>query len=207
MADEKPQLTASLADDERALHKGRGKMGVAIAVFAIALVGAGVWYVMTASQGEEVRTTLGNVNRLNREHYKSFWGCALQSPMERYTKAGAAELIVKLSKMVTGSEKRYAAYIRTKCMPNLAPYRANLDALPQPAAELQAEVAAIGGRIDTVRSSWTDFIAYLESTDVDPETTPERVQIVAKGWYDYQKTFREFQDKGNKVLGTDLATQ
>lgn len=201
MADDKPQMTASLADDERALHKGRGKMGAAIAVFAILLLGAVGWGVMTAGQGEDVRQTLASVNRLNREHYKVFWGCALQSPMERYKKA--EDLIVKLSKMATGSEKRYAAYIRTKCMPNLAPYRANLDALPQPAAELQAEVAAIGSRIDTVRSSWTDFVAYLESTEIDPETTPERAQIVAKGWYDYAVSLGEFQKKGNKILGTD----
>lgn len=205
MADEKPQQavpgTSSFADDEKALHKGRGKM-VVFSLVAVAIVlGALGWFVMQDNAGQEVRETMGGVNRLNRDHYKAFWGCALQSPMERYTKA--EDLIAKLSKMATGSEKRYAAYIRTKCMPNLQPYRANLDALPKPAEELRADVEAIGTRIDTVRSSWTDFVTYLESPDTDAETTPERAQIVAKGWYDYAVSLRQFQDKGKKLLGAD----
>lgn len=204
MADDKPQQpvpTTTFADDEKALHKGRGRMVVFNTSALILILGAIAWFVMKDTAGQEVRSTLGGVNRLHRDHYKAFWGCALQSPVERYTKA--EDLIAKLSKMATGSEKRYAAYIRNKCMPNLQPYRANLDALPKGAAELQAELDALGPRIDTVRSSWTDFIAYLESPDVDPETTPERVQIVAKGWYDYAVSLRKFQDKGKALLGAD----
>lgn len=205
MADDKPQQpvpgSTSLADDEKALHKGRGKMVAFNTAALILILGAIAWFVMKDTAGQEVKETLGGVNRLHRDHYKAFWGCALQSPVERYTKA--EDLIAKLSKMATGSEKRYAAYIRNKCMPNLQPYRANLDALPKPAEQLRAEVDAIGGRIDTVRSSWTDFVTYLESPDVDAETTPERVQIVAKGWYDYAVALRKFQDKGKKLLGAD----
>lgn len=204
MADEQPQApvgSTSLADDEKALHKGRGKMVVVNTVALLALLAAGAWYVMTSSKGEEVRTTLGSVNKLNRDHYKAFWGCALQSPVERYQKA--EDLIAKMSKMATGSEKRYAAYIRNKCMPNLQPYRVNLDALPPAPEDLSADVDALGQRIDQVRSSWTDFIGYLESTEVDAETTPERVQVVAKGWYDYAVTLRKLQDRGKKMIGAD----
>lgn len=205
MADDKPQQpvpgTTSLAEDEKALHKGRGKMVAFNTAALVLILGAIGWYAVTSTAGQEVKDTLKGVNRLHREHYKAFWGCALQSPVERYTKA--EDLIAKLSKMATGSEKRYAAYIRNKCMPNLQPYRANLDALPKPADELRADVDAIGARIDTVRSSWTDFVSYLESTEIDTETTPERAQLVAKGWYDYAVSLRQFQDRGKKLLGAD----
>lgn len=205
MADDKPQQpvpgTTSLAEDEKALHKGRGKMVAFNTAALVLILGAIGWYAVTSTAGQEVKDTLKGVNRLHREHYKAFWGCALQSPVERYTKA--EDLIAKLSKMATGSEKRYAAYIRNKCMPNLQPYRANLDALPKPAEELRADVDAIGARIDTVRSSWTDFVSYLESTEIDTETTPERAQLVAKGWYDYAVSLRQFQDRGKKLLGAD----
>jgi len=204
MADEQnpqPGGAMSLADEERALHKGRGRMVFGIAVFAAVAIGAAAWFVVTSSAGEDVRQTLGGVNRLNRDHYKAFWGCALQSPMERFSKA--EDLITKVSKMATGREKRYAQYIRGKCMPNLQPYRANLDALPPPAADLQAEVQEVGQRIEQVRTSWNDFVAYLESEQIDPETTPERVQLVAKGWYDYAVSLRKFQDKGRELIGAD----
>src|SRR5512134_3622108 len=105
MADEQPQIpvgSSSLADDEKALHKGRGRQVAVYTIALLALIVAGAWYVLTSSKGEEVRTTLGSVNKLNRDHYKAFWGCALQGPMERYTKA--EELIIKLSTMATGSE-------------------------------------------------------------------------------------------------------
>lgn len=204
MADEQPQApvgSMSLAEEEKALHKGRYRQVLAYTAMLIVILGAGGWYILTSSKGEEVKVTLGSVNRLNRDHYKAFWGCALQSPMERYTRA--EDLIAKMSKMATGSEKRYAAYIRNKCMPNLQPYRVNLDALPPAPEDLRGDVDALGQRIDQVRSTWTDFIAYLESTDVDAETTPERVQVVAKGWYDYAVTLRKLQDHGKKMLGAD----
>ena len=35
------------------------------------------------------------------------------------------------------------------------------------------------------------------------ETTPDRVQIVAKGWYDYAVSLRKMQDKGREILGAD----
>ncbi|MBI2896825.1 MAG: hypothetical protein HYY06_24925 [Deltaproteobacteria bacterium] len=202
MADEKPIAPGgSLADDEKALHKGRGKMMMFMVVVVIAAIAGAVFFVMQSGKGEEARVTQRSLNKLHADYYRPFWGCALQGPVERYKRD--TDLIAKLSKMATGSEKRYAAYIRTKCMPQIAPYRTKLDSLP-PAPEMYGDqIQELGARIDQVRSSWTDFVAYLESGDVDPETTPERVELVAKGWYEYAKTRREIQGTTLEALGEE----
>lgn len=191
--------TTGIEEDEKALHKGRGKM-IAFAVVVVLAAVGGLVAFMAMGQSDELYSELGrNLNAQDREHFNRFWGCAFQGVVQVRNNQ---DVEYQIQKRARQGGRRYGKLVREQCMPMIAPMRTKLDGMVAP-PELQSEVHQLAERIGELQSAWSEFVAHLDSGEYDPEddVSVGHVRKIAKGWYDYKVRRAAVAKSINKRLG------
>jgi hypothetical protein len=173
----------SLEEEERAMKSGSWKLPVVLGVIAVGLIGGIAAFVITGSAGEEVDAASGQLNRLHTEHFVAFYGCA-KVPHEMKLYKSMDDVPRRIAKNAWNAEKRYAGYLRSKCIPQFGDYGAKVAAMATP-QDMTAEVQDLAERIRVLRSSWEEFTRYLERAEVDEEAHMQAAIPIAKAWQGY----------------------
>ena len=198
--DEPVQLSGSLADEEAAMHKGRGLSLIGVVVLALAVIG-GLVFLAGGDDQARVYGELGKkINGLGRGGFGLFWGCALQGENVADINSNA-ELTTKVNGRGLERGRNYGVYVRDKCLPMLQDIGPQLDTLIAP-EDLKADVKALREANTMLRSAWNDYIAYLDDPELkyDEVLARPHVQAIAHGWYD----FRKAQGALNKTIKSRL---
>jgi hypothetical protein len=180
MADEKegaappaPERQLSIEEEERAMHTGGWKLPLWLGLFAVGVIGGITWFVMQGSEVEEVETAAGQLNRLHTEHFVAFYGCA-KVPHEMRVYKTMDDVTRRMAKVAWGSEKRYATYLRTKCIPQFGDYGSKVAAMETPQG-MRSEVNDLAAKIRDLRSAWDEYVRYLDRP-MDPDLSGEDLE-------------------------------
>jgi len=186
-SDEPVRLTGSLADEEAAMHKGRGLSLIGVVALALAAIG-GLVFLAGGDDQARVYGDLGKkINGLGRGGFGLFWGCALQGENVGDINSNS-ELMTKVGGRGLERGRNYGVYVRDKCLPMLQDIGPQLDTLIAP-EDLKADVKALREANTMLRSAWNDYIAYLDDPELkyDEALARPHVQAIAHGWYDFRK--------------------
>lgn len=190
----------TLSDAEAAMHKGRGGM-IAAAVVAVLGVVGGVVFLMGGDDERRVYSELGKtINGVRSGAFDQFWACLLQGENLRDLKSNE-DVVSKVERRAAGASARYAKQMRDECMPKLEGVEPKLSVLILP-PDLKPAVAELTTAVGDLRSATSNFVSYLDQPelDYDEEESREKIQKMARGWYDFRKAHAD----ANKVLKEHL---
>jgi hypothetical protein len=197
----KPQRELSLEEEERAMHTGGWKLPVMLGIMAVGIIGGIAWFVMQGSAVEEVESAAGQLNRLHTEHFVAFYGCA-KVPHEMRQYKTMEDVTRRMAKNSWGSEKRYAGYVKSKCIPQFGNYGSQVAAMETP-ADMQGEVRDLAEKIRDLRSSWEEYIRYLDRAVADEEAHMQAAVPVAKALAEYTVARNKLAMVVNKLRGQE----
>ncbi len=175
----------SFEAEEKALKKGNWRM-LAGMILAVLAAGAALAFFMAPDEREAYREFGKHVNGADEEHFDQFMGCVFQNVDLRniHTNADFAAQIQRRSMQGT---RRYGAYVRERCMPKLSGMQPKLDVLIPP-EDFRAELRTLNEAIGTFRTSWSEFIAFLDTvTAYDPDAANPGINKISRAWYDYRR--------------------
>jgi hypothetical protein len=198
---QQPQaVDASIAAEEAAMHQGRGRMLLGIAVVIIAVIVGAVFLLMEDAGSEQYRELGKTVNGMKLEFFDGFWGCALQR-VNLNDLNSAEKLVAQIEMRGADQPRPYAKHVRDNCQDKLDEMQTKLDVLTGP-AELQADIAGMTDGIAKLRSSWSSYISYLDDPKLDYDAGAARSKIkeIARGWYDFKKAHAEINKKLKEKL-------
>lgn len=184
-----PPLTRgpSLAEEEAAMHKGRGKMLVGLIAMAAVLAG-GAGYLLSEDSEQRAYSDIGKkINGMKKEHFDQFWGCALPNENIRDIKNNTdLESQIGARAQAGGT---YGRHVRDVCIDKLAGMEPKLDILVVP-KDFDADASAMKKAVQDLRSGWSDYVSYL----VDPkgeyseEVAQPKISKIGRAWFEYLKS-------------------
>jgi hypothetical protein len=182
-----PPLTKgpSLAEEEAAMHKGRGKMLVGLIGMAVAIAGA-AGYLLSEDSEQRAYSDIGKkINGMKREHFDQFWGCALPNENLRDIKNNA-DLESQISARAQAGST-YGRHIRDVCMDKLAGIEPKLDILVVP-KDFEANASAMKKAVQELRSGWSDYVSYLVDPkgEYDEEVAQPKIAKIGRAWFEYR---------------------
>jgi len=176
---------ASFEAEEKALKKGRGRMMAAMIGGVLAALAALAFF-MAPDERETYREFGKKVNGLDEQYFDAFWACAFQNVDLRNLRTNE-DLEAQIQRRSGQATKRYGAYVRDRCLPKLTTMEPKLEALLPP-DDFKTQIRELSRSLNTVRSSWSEFIAYLDTVDeYDQDLARPGVSKISKGWYDYRR--------------------
>jgi hypothetical protein len=182
----------SLEAEEKAMKSGKGRM-LAVMILAVVAAVAGLVLYMASGGEEEAYGTFGrNVNGLRRDHFDTFWGCALRGANLDDVRTNE-DLAAAINQRATNGKTVYARHLRDDCMPFLADLEPKLLTLIPP-EDLADKLRELGAAVGALRSAVSAYVAYIEGlgdAPYDAEDASEHVTAVARGWYDYKRVHNE----------------
>ncbi len=190
----------SLEAEERAMKKGKGRMIAAMVAAVLAVVGV-VVFLLLPNDGDAYEKLGRNINRLDAEHFDQFWACALQgADVAGFRNDG--ELRTQLNLRASRGGKRYGQHLRDSCLPKLADFGPNLQALIPP-DDLQAPLRDLVASVDALRGATSDYAGYLDGLEgpYDEDDATPQVTAVARGWYEYRVKYGAVNDAIRAKLG------
>jgi hypothetical protein len=176
----------SLADEEAAMHKGRGRMLVGLIAVAIAIAGGAGYLLSEGSQQQSYGEIGKKINGMKKEHFDQFWGCALPNENLRDIKTNADLESSIVNRAQAGAN--YGRHVRDVCMDKLAGIETKLDILLVP-RDFEADTVAMNRAVKELRSGWSDYISYI----VDPkgeyseELAQPKIARISRAWYEFRK--------------------
>ena len=194
---------SSLADDEKALKKGNTGPLVIGLLAAIAVVG-GLGYVLLQQgdeDGEQYRTIGRAINGMKKEHFDSFWACALPGQRLELLRSDQ-DLRASINSRASRSPQAYAALVRTQCLVKLAEHGPRVRELIAP-EDLHDQLQALTTSITDLNAGWAAYIAHLEQTTegYDEAAAASTINKIAKGWYDYKHAHNELNTSIRTRIG------
>ncbi|NCQ60007.1 MAG: hypothetical protein GW913_04955 [Myxococcales bacterium] len=187
-------------DEEKAMKSGRGRM---MAMMVIAVLAAIAAFIFSISGGEdETYSTFGrNINRLDAQDFRAFWGCAFQGAVEVHNNH---ELTVALEQRATRGGARYGTMVRDTCLPKLTELEPGLGGLIPP-DDMREQLTALTGSVTEMRSGFSDWTAYLitieEGDSYDADAAHDSAQKIAHGWFEYRRIHGELNRALREKLG------
>jgi hypothetical protein len=199
-SDDERALRGALADAEASMHKGRAGSLLLLAALALALVGGLVFMVGGEDQARVYGEIGKRVNGLSRASFDQFWACALQGENVQDIKSNA-ELAAQLGGRARERGRNYGLHLREECLPKLEDIGPQLDTLIVP-QDLQLDVDALKKSNASLRTAFSDYIAYLDNPELDYDDTAARPLLdpIAHAWYDFRKS----QAAINKIVKTKI---
>jgi hypothetical protein len=180
-------VSGSLADEEAAMHKGRGRSLVVVIALAAAAIG-GLVFLVGGEDEARVYGEIGkSINGLERGSFNQFWGCALQGDNVTDIRSNS-ELMTKVGGRGMERGRNYGVHVREKCLPMLQNIGPKLGTLIVP-EDLKADVKAMVDANAALRSEWSSFVAYLDNPDLkyDEIEAKPHLQAISKCWFDFRK--------------------
>ena len=183
----------ALQEAERALKAGRRRMLLAMVGSALAALVALVVY-MASGDDEAVARFGRSVNGLDMDHFKAFWGCALPGANLKEIRTNE-DLERQIHLRAEERPQAYGRHLREKCLGKLAGMPGKLRALIPPEGfdqPLQGmdrpPAAAMADAVERLGGAVGDFASYLGELEggYDREMGAEKVQPIARAWYDYR---------------------
>jgi hypothetical protein len=198
-----PQREMSIEEEERAMHTGGWKLPVLLGLMAVLILGGIALFIMSGSQKEEIDEAAGHLNRMHTEHFVAFYGCAKIPHEVRFYKS-RDDMTGRMAKIAWGSEKRYGAYLKSKCIPQFGDYGSQVAAMDTPEG-MRAEVQDLAAKIRNLRSAWDEYIRYLDRTEPEePEDAiVEHASPVANAFSEYFVSRNKLVKAVNKLRGED----
>lgn len=189
----------SFEAEEKALKKGSWRM-LAGMILAVLAAGGALAFFMAPDEREAYREFGKKVNGLDEAHFDLFMGCVFQNVDLRNLRSNA-DFAAQIQRRAQQGTKRYGAYVRERCMPKLAPMQPKLSVLIPPEG-FQADVRAYDAAIGAFRSSWSEFIAYLDTIeDYDPDAATPAINKISRAWYDYTRAYIAINRKLREKIG------
>ena len=186
-SDDERALGAALADAEVAMHKGRsGSLVMLAGVGVAALLGLGL--LVGGEDHARVYGEIGKqVNGLKHASFDQFWACALQGENVVDIRSNA-ELATQVAGRGRDRGRAYGVHLREECLPKLEDIGPKLDTLIAP-ADLQADISALKKANGDLRTSFSDYVAYLDNPDLTYDDTAAKPSIdgISHAWFDFVK--------------------
>jgi len=160
-------------------------------------------FIFSISGGADATySTFGrNINRLDAEGFKAFWGCAFQGNVEVHNNQ---ELSEALTMRATRGKARYGRMLHDTCLPKLDPLEPGLSALIPP-DDMREQLNALVGASTEMRSGFSDWIAYLDTlegdADYDADAAHDATQKIAHGWFEYRRIHGALNSALREKLG------
>ncbi|MDD9942567.1 MAG: hypothetical protein OXU20_16120 [Myxococcales bacterium] len=187
----------TLADQEAAMKKGKGRSLVLFVAFGALLVGL-LFFLMGGGDERRVYSELGRkINRVKLEGFDRFWGCALKGEDLRTIKSNT-DLTYHLMGRAARVGRPYAQHLRDSCLPLLADIEPELDVLIVHDAELKADVSRMSEATGDLRSALGGLVSYLDKDELEFEEAMAQGHIkkIARAWYE----FRKASSHANKLI-------
>lgn len=191
----------SLADDEAALQRGKGKMLAAWGVVLLVVLG-GLFALMSGGDEERVYGEIGKkVNGLRQAHFDQFWGCALQGAVIKDIKTNT-ELMSQVDGRAMEKGAAYAVHLRDTCLPKLEAIEPQLEVLIIP-PDMQADVNAMKDATSKLRGAFSALISYLDAPDAKYESEAARIYVenIARGWFEFKQAHAAINKLIKQKLG------
>jgi hypothetical protein len=202
MADPNPNplgRTTTLEDEEKAMHKGRGRMIAGMVVAGLVAVGGLGWY-MSSGDNEAYSKFGKNINGLDSKHFDSFWGCVFEGyNLDKIENNQDLRNQIHLRAERGGSA--FGAHVRDKCAPILQPLPSKLSSLIPP-KDMKKPVRKLIDSARKLRSAWSEYIAHLDGLEggYERQAASQYLDRIARAWFEYRKTHSEL----NNMLGDKL---
>lgn len=189
----------SLEAEEKAMRGGRGGFFAILAAAALLLLG-GVGFLIFGGDGTEPHRTLGrNVNGLEAQYFRGFWGCVFQGD-ERIQ--NNEDLVRQIHDRAGNGGARFAQHVRTQCLGLLAELEPRLRALIPPTDMVEA-VNELVRATEQLRGAWSDYLAHVEGGEgpYDRDEAGPLVDRIARGWFDFERTQAQIDRDVATALG------
>jgi hypothetical protein len=176
----------SIAEEEAAMHKGRGRMLFGLIAVALVIAG-GAGYLLSEGSEQQTYSDIGKkINGMKKEHFDQFWGCALPNENLHDIKTNA-DLESQISARAQGRAV-YGRHVRDVCADKLVGIEPKLDILVVP-KDFEADTTAMKKSIQDLRSGWSDYISYLVDPkgEYDEEVAQPKISKITRAWYEYRK--------------------
>jgi len=190
----------SLADQEAAMQKGKGKTLLFFGVVILAVI-LGSFFLLSEGDEQRLYGDMGKkLNGWTTEHFDQFWGCALPGTNLKDIKTNE-QLISQIMERAARTGSTYAIHVREKCLDKLGGIEDKIEALLLP-EDIKSDAMGMKEASASLRSSWRELIIYLDNPQLefDEEEARAKVIKIARGWYEFKKAHASL----NKTLRTKL---